>query len=173
MECAGFLGSGGHETIRHFSDASGAFKFAFVRNPWDRFISAFFCQNNVGFKNRDGFNEFVNECNQLNPGILDTNNIESFSTNGVYRLHFIPQWHFLLDDHDKIGVDYIGHFESLQDDWRYVCDRLDVSPDLAHCRATDHEHYKYYYTPESWAVVGKLYQRDITLFGYELEYENE
>lgn len=36
------LGHGGHETIYHFMEQDGfdgAFKFAFVRNPWDRFIS--------------------------------------------------------------------------------------------------------------------------------------
>lgn len=165
MEYAPFLGGGGHERIREY-DAQDAFKFAFVRNPWDRFVSAFFCQNNVRLEDRDKFNQFVLECSQLNHDILDTRNIESFTVSGVYRVHFAPQWYFLLDVHDKIGVDYVGKFESLQDDWRYVCERLGVEHELEHRRKTGHWPYEGYYTPDSWEIVGRLYSRDIALFGY-------
>lgn len=67
---------------------------------------------------------------------------------------------------DEIGVDFIGKFESLREDWEYICDRMAVTSELAHYRKVKHKPYEYYYTPETWDLVGKLYEQDINLFGY-------
>ena len=93
MESRLFIGGGGHGTIRDFSadDAAFAFKFSFVRNPWDRFVSAYFCQTRVEMS-RAGFNRFVQEA------VLAS---ERYPSVGINRIHFLPQWHFLLDDDDE------------------------------------------------------------------------
>ena len=72
----------------------------------------------------------------------------------------------MTDNYDKIGVDYIGRFESLEDDWQYVCDTLDVFNELPHLRKGNHSYYKDYYNPDTWDIVGRLYRRDVDLFGY-------
>lgn len=156
MEYRLFIGGGGHLTIRDFNDVGDAFKFSFVRNPWDRFVSAYFCQNHVE-KSKAGFNQFVQGA-VLAP--------EQYPNVGINRTHFLPQWHFLLDNDDEIGVDFIGKYESLQEDWSYVCNRVGVTDELCHERKVDHAYYEYYYTPDSWEAIGKMYERDIDLFRY-------
>ena len=157
MERCFFLGGGGHKTIRDFPEAQDAFRFAFVRNPWDRFISAYCCQTNVDDPNDLGaFDWFVR--NRCSPN--------QYPVRGLYWKHFIPQWHFLLDVYGRIGVDFVGHFESLEKDWRHVCRRVGVTAKLPHERKVDHRPYKHYYTPESWDIIGRLYRRDVKLFGY-------
>ena len=161
MEKQKFLGGGGHETIRDYQNINNVFKFAFVRNPWDRFVSGYFCHDSIGNfgVDRNGFNEYIKFCATDYPG--------SFPMHSVYAMHFLPMYHFLLNKQIKLGVDFVGRFESLQKDWAYVCNVLGVSADLAHYRKVDREHYKYYYLPETWNYIEQLYWQDITLFGYQ------
>ena len=166
MEYALFPDTGGHETIRHWEKVNDVFKFAFVRNPWDRFVSAFFCHpKNTSAKfldgfsmDRDGFNQYIEFCSREFSG--------EYPVYSVHKMHFAPMWFFLLADNNKIGVDFVGRFESLQDDWNYVCDTLGVSIELAHERKFDHPRYDRCYTAENWNYVGQLYEKDIQLFGY-------
>lgn len=161
MERREFLGGGGHQRIVDYDVGNGVFKFGFVRNPWDRFVSGFYCHQAFTGASKEIFNQYIKaECsNGATP------------TRDVYASHFMPQWYFLLDEHGNIGVDFIGRFESLQRDWKYVCDRVGVGNRLAHERKRIHEPYRYYYTAESWSIIGRLYQRDIDLFGYESAFE--
>ena len=157
MEREAFLGGGGHKTIRDFSNVpDNTFKFSFVRNPWDRFVSAFYCQNKYLGAAKKVFTAFV--MNEPARGI--------FPVDGVAPVHFLPQYHFLLDTHGKIGVDYIGRFEILKIDWAHICAILDVFDELPHIRKGNHQYYKNYYTPETWDIVGELYKRDVDLFDY-------
>ena len=157
MERCYFLGGGGHETIRDFSNVpENAFTFSFVRNPWDRFVSAFVCQKRFISAGLDVFDNFVWETGE-------------YPEDGVYRDHFLPQHYFLLDKDGKIGVDYIGHFETLQRDWAHVCAILGVREELPHYRKGNRLHYRNYYTPDTWEIVGRLYKGDVDLFGYGKE----
>jgi hypothetical protein len=156
MGYAKFLGGGGHETIRDFYNVDDVFKFSFVRNPWDRFISALLCQEHYLGIDRDGVSRFIME--QCAEG--------EYPRDGVYRMHFLPQHHFLLDHNDNLGVDFLGRFELLKTDWETVCAILGVSHELPHHRKTERSSYQYYYTPETWDIIGELYQQDVELFGY-------
>jgi hypothetical protein len=171
MEQALFPETGGHETIRELSGFDNAFKFSFVRNPWDRFVSAFFCHpKNTSAKfldgfsmDTDGFNEYIKFCASDYPGW--------FPMRSVYATHFLPMYHFLLNDGGEIGVDFVGRFETLQKDWEHVCNILGVSEALPHQRKSEKRSlslpYQQYYTPESWDYVGELYWQDLLLFGYK------
>ena len=161
IEQALFPLAGGHETVRDFKYVpEGVFKFAFVRNPWDRFVSGYFCREKVaGFTiSVDGFNRYIEYIACKYPG--------EFPVFGVYEDHFRPMYHFLLDDNDKIGVDFVGRFESLQKDWDYVCGILGVTVELEHHRKFAHPKYNQCYTLENWDYIKELYRKDIELFGY-------
>jgi hypothetical protein len=162
MEYTDIIGGGGHERIVDFPDiGNGVFKFSFVRNPWDRFISAWYTQEiSVGAGKKEFTDFVISECSD---GLIPSRN--------VYAIHFMPACHFILDEHGKIGVDFVGRYESLQNDWRTVCEKVGVEIRLGHERWRRHKHYRYYYTSETWNIIGKLYQRDIAVFGYESEFE--
>jgi hypothetical protein len=161
MEKCYFLGGGGHKPVTHYRGAKADFSFSFVRNPWDRFVSAYFSHDHiVGFPfSKEGFHNYIKFNIVNHPG--------EYPCEHVYTTHFRPQHFFLLDEEDQIGVDFVGRFESLMDDWLYVCEQIDVDPTIEHLRKGDHKPYEYYYTPETWDYVGELYRRDIELFGYD------
>lgn len=142
MERREFLGRGGHQTVHDFQGEDGfedAFKFAFVRNPWDRYISAW-TQMNEGKPAKIGISAPLQ--------------------------HFRPQHEFICDEDGNVLVDFVGRYENLTEDWTWVCDKLGVPSDLAHHRPGDHGPYREYYTPETWAALAEFYAMDIELLGY-------
>lgn len=90
-----------------------------------------------------------------------------------YPIHFVPQHFFLASPGMQgIGVDMVGRFENLQADWQKVCDQVGVQAEMPHLRnvRADRGHtFHDFYTPESKAVVRKLYARDFEVFGYDPE----
>lgn len=107
------------------------FKFAFVRNPWDRLVSAFHyiragggCKDDLLKKAswvdpvNGSFDRFVEEMlplgfrNLYNPNVL------------------LPQLHWIEED-DGIAVDFVGRYEKIESDWEQIAAKLGVSPVLA------------------------------------------
>ena len=86
------------------------FKFAIVRNPWDRLVSFY---KYFGYTLRMDFKTFV---------------IKEFRENVWTRKYWFvaPQTEFVCDDEGKIIVNYIGRFEKLQNDFDYVCEALNL-----------------------------------------------
>ena len=92
---------------------SAFFKFAFVRNPYDRFISGVISQIPAGVE----FNEYVR-------GRFGLNEIQSLS---VMR----TQYSFVRRN-GQIGVDFVGRFENLEEDWKIICKKLGIRKKLPH-----------------------------------------
>lgn len=142
------------------------FKFAFVRNPWDRLLSAFRFMKDGGYGPDDSrwatahldgiheFNEFVTEW--LAPERLAT------------RPHWLPQVHWLTDPVGNLEVDFVGRFESLQEDFQRLCDHIGMTAELPHINRSDRktETYRDVYSNAAAEKVCELYQEDIDLFGY-------
>lgn len=154
-----FIGGRGHDTIRHdkFSNVpNDAFKFAFVRNPWDRYVSAVLAHKDYRDIDKDGFTDFtINNLGQW-----------AFPKNRVSITHFRPQCHFILDNDNNIGVDYVGRFENMFNDWLYICSVVGCIADLPHLNRGNHLPYKEYYTSETWRIVSEAYRLDIQMFDY-------
>ena len=64
-------------------------------------------------------------------------------------------------------MDFVGRFETLEQDYAAVAARLGVQPDLPHANRTVHEDYRTYYTPETAEIVRQRFSRDVETFGYE------
>ncbi|MBI1425224.1 MAG: hypothetical protein GC149_17385 [Gammaproteobacteria bacterium] len=148
----------GRETFNEY------FKFAFVRNPWDRVYSAYSFLQKGGWDEKDkawaekniarfkSFNDFA-----LN--WLTTENVHSY-------MHFIPQYEFICDRHKRIIVDYLGYFETINEDFNEICRRITCNSSLAHTNKSTELNYTKFYTEETKELVAQIYKTDIELFGY-------
>lgn len=147
------------------------FKFAFVRNPWDRLYSAYVFLKKGGLNDMDkrwaedhlsdfpDFDSFVK-------GWVNTENILSW-------IHFWPQHSFICDDELRIKMDFVGKFENLSNDFSYIQHRLNrpiVSLPKVNV-ATNHKQYLNYYSDEAKSIVSSVYSNDIRIFGYSFEGE--
>lgn len=145
------------------------FKFAFVRNPWDKLVSAFFYLQREGtnlaaespnfrawweknFVQHENFEAFV--CNWLRPETAATD------------VHFRPQSSFICDPSGRVMMDFVGRFESLDSDFDIVARRLRVDARLPVTNQSRHVIYREYYTPRMDALVREVYASDCQIFGY-------
>lgn len=81
------------------------------------------------------------------------------------QLHFAPQVNFVSLD-GKLNVDFIGRVETINRDFKTVCDRLGIAADLAHLNESKRQDYKNYYSAETIEIVRQVYEEDIRTFEY-------
>lgn len=176
--CKSLFGNlgGGHIMVRDYqivykkSEFQDYFKFTFVRNPWDRLVSAYHYLREGGFNSSDEI--------WAKNNLLRYKDFDDFTRNWVNRdniysmLHFIPQHNFVcLPNRLEPVVDYIGRLENIKNDFDYIKQRLGISTELIHyndsqSRVTD---YKTYYTQETIEIVATAYKEDIKLFNYTFD----
>jgi len=145
------------------------FSFTFVRNPWDRLVSAFF------FLKQGGRNQFdkswsdlyLSDINDFSQFLLKLSEDKSFRNIVTRWIHFQPQYMYITDKWNNIIVDFVGRFENLMDDFRIIMDRLGIITTLPHLNRSRHENYRTYYDDDTEEIVRTLYQKDIELLGYE------
>jgi hypothetical protein len=144
------------------------FKFAFVRNPWDRLVSWWvMIDRNIraghvpnGFQayvasRAHSFEEFLRNCNEE---YHDADGIKS-----IYR----NQVDYVCDDSGKLLVDFVGRFERLEEDFATVAARLGVATAIPHLNRSTRSPYAGYYTSALASLVAERYAKDIAAFGYE------
>lgn len=145
----GSLSADYHESVRSFASH---FKFAVVRNPWDKFISAWlFCQDTRKLPMRDVLRH-------LPPS--------GFDYRHVTRL----QRETLHDHSGNLVVDKLIRFETLQADFDEVSDLIGKSRCvLEHRLRNDHrDHYREYFRdPIDRDLFMRWFARDVETFEYE------
>ncbi|HEY0178958.1 MAG TPA: sulfotransferase family 2 domain-containing protein [Dokdonella sp.] len=152
----------GHLTAQQIRPVLGAdvfdgyFKFAFVRNPFDRFVS--YC----AFMSR-GTDHFQRAPTAFMKHVLK-------EMRPAHHVLFWPQHTFLVDADGRLALDYVARTESMQDSYDEICRRLGLPRQvLRKVNASDHAPYATYYDDELVALVGEIYRQDLTLFGYRFE----
>lgn len=132
------------------------FKFAFVRNPFDRFVSACF------FLHR-GRPEFARA------PTLHMKRALSF-TPFRRRVLIRPQRAMLDDGGGGLGVDYVGRFETLDASMDEIRGRIGLPAlTLEKANASERGHYAAYYDAELERMVADFYADDLRAFGYRFE----
>lgn len=143
------------------------FKFAFVRNPWDRLVSSYFYLRAGGSGDRDR--------QWAERNLFDYPDFKSFvhgwlTDEAIWSgIHFVPQHFFICDQSLRVKMDFVGRFENLAADFKAVAERLNIETDLPHANRSEHRHYTEYYTPALKERVASVYAADIAAFGYGFE----
>ena len=131
------------------------FKFAFVRNPWDRLVSRYaFLLRNADHP-RHG----------LVSGMKDFSDYVAWEI-GRGKMF---QHTYVTDSRGELLMDFIGYYERLPEDFAKVCARLGVRAELPRANTSAHRDYRSYYTPATRDLVAGYFQRDIELFGYTFD----
>ena len=149
----------GHLSVRQMRPYLGDavcdeyFKFTFVRNPFDRFVSycAFMTRQHGAFE-RDPQGTMRRILFELRP---------------MDHVHFQPQYTLLTNDADALEMDLIGRVERMQDDYDAICAKIGIpSRALEKVNSSKRGDYRQYYDQALIDGVTELYRRDLELFDY-------
>ena len=134
------------------------FKFAFVRNPFDRAVSQYVYMRRrpdlrrfLGMAEDASFSEYLD----LLPSVL--------------HVQWEPQRRFLAcSATGDLLMDFIGRFERFDTDARKVFERLGIdAEDVPHVNRGNRSGYRDYYAREDRTRVESLYAEDLEMFDYE------
>ena len=149
----------GHVSFRQVeaclpAETRGYFKFAMVRNPYDRFVSACAMLNKRNPAYRGSETAFMKRAIGF----------PRFRSRVLVR----PQWEMLVDDGDELRMDFVGRYETLQQSYDEACRLIGLpAAALATSNASDHGLFPSYYDDELLSRVTDLYGADFQRFGYQ------
>lgn len=145
----------GHPEYQKYWDEY--YTFSFVRNPWDRFLSAYlFSLEGRGNPKMhrvvcqfDGFSDFIEN---IDPLVLLNDG------------RFEPQINYIVG-HEFC---YIGKVEDIDDDWKVICNHIGMEyKNLPILNTTNRVlDYQCFYNTNTKEIIEKLYKEDIKYFGY-------
>src|SRR5690606_10226910 len=140
------------------------FKFAFVRNPWDRAYSAYSYLRQGG----NGKDDLV-----YKDMLLSFKDFDDFIINGLGEGKFrniplfVPQIDVVLGFNQQLAVDFLGKFETLENDFKYVARKLKLNAALPRRNITNKHPEPIYKTNRAIEIISELYKQDIRIFDYQ------
>jgi len=137
------------------------FKFAFVRNPFDRLVSCWLNKVHNREDNRFGVNPLVWNRMKTFTGFIDF--VETLDLEAC-DVHLRRQASLI----DLSNIDYIGRMENFEADVDEVFRHLGIKNEELVVRnvTNSRKHYQEYYNQADVERVRKLYQKDCQIFGY-------
>jgi len=150
-----------------------AFKFSFVRNPYDRLVSMFHYYKQWKLKKPSGevvrrweagIATFLEWCRHVDSGEIPPLGIHSIVHNEQHiQSGFNPQHYWFKG----VELDFLGKFESLDEDYEMLCEILEIPYiKLPKIRTTKHTHYEDYLCPETKEILNRIYGGDFEQFNY-------
>jgi hypothetical protein len=134
----------------------GFFKFAFVRNPYDRVVSYY---------------EFIGRSPEHNDHAwVRCHSFEDYVMALGTEIWADPQHYHRCAPDGEILVDFVGRFERLKEDFNQAIKQLSLpEASLDHINRGEREvsNYLDYLTPALIAQINKVYDEDFRIFKYE------
>jgi hypothetical protein len=147
-------------------DLARRFKFAFVRNPWDRLVSLFHYLrwlSDPRSTSRPGSAEFRR--------FVEAATVDDVPTAGAYNVRGLSQANSQLDwlreSDGQFVPDFVGRYERLQDDWQTVCRQIGITVALPHLNRSVRNHYRDYYDDQLRERVAERFAEEIDLLKYD------
>jgi hypothetical protein len=156
--------------LANLDDYRGYFKFAFVRNPWDRLVSLYLQKLAPGGR---GMGRYEYEGVKLYAGMPFVEFVESVCAvpDKIADPHFRSQRVSVCAPSGEVLADFVGRFENLEEDFARVADALGsphlALPHLTPAGTRNSRHYREFYDARLARLVGKRYHADANIFGYK------
>lgn len=183
------LGIPTYQIVFSKADFDAYFKFAFVRNPWDRVLSGYRFMRSVYRQYESEYGsvprpEEYTDASDDRKTKLSTKfevhgyaDFEAFVTDWIsprnLRVHeqFRPQHRFVCSPDGRLQLDFVARFESIESDFATIAERLGIDATLGHDNRTDGAavDYRDHYTPQMRRIVEQHYAKDIELFDYSFD----
>tara|TARA_R100000008_G_C3584505_1_gene171177 strand:- start:2595 stop:3293 length:699 start_codon:yes stop_codon:yes gene_type:complete len=163
-----------HKNMNIFEEDEflSAWKFTFVRNPFDRLVSEYhysydtFLMDNPSFDGKNiSFETFVERVEKV------VNKRDYYKWYGpIQPNHVCPQHLYVYGDDDIVVTDYVGKVENFDNDVQKVFEVLGLQPpaEVSKINTTPKRNrYREYYNSETKKTVERIYEKDLNLFNYE------
>jgi len=146
-------------------------KFTIVRNPWDRFVSAY-----VYATMKESY--WHGERKGMHPdyGLLTNQSFEACCEIALQRRtdlkheSWYPQHLWIaqeINDENRLMVDLVLRYERLEEEMAVLSERLGIESMVLPCiNASSHDNYRDFYNEKTRKIIAELYAVDIALLGY-------
>ncbi len=161
-----FIHASASELQREYGDEkfNDYFKFATIRNPWDRLGSAYFWTYRTDKDHVFDKQWFINK-------YLASENNDKTSLRHLWSLN-----QYLCDSNDVLMVDFTINFNNFSTDFAEICKKLDVKNDLGVSNKGENKlvlkkegNYREILGSEICAMIGEHYSKEIDKFFPEMK----
>lgn len=155
-----------HDKYKRYAqlyDLTDHFVFTIVRNPFTRAIS----QINYLRRNSREARSFFSG-NSWKPWLIKL----ASAQHSIYGQNLgATQMNYLTDFNGKIKCDLIARFETLDEDWKVICQKLELPPiPLPHIfKSQENLDWRECYDEESKELIAAKYSRDLSEFSYSFD----
>jgi len=141
---------------------------AFVRNPFDRLVSAFFHLRRGGLNELDRMDaeRYTSQYGD-NFALFVRGELGSEAPPALSQIHLRPQIDWLVNAEGNLVVDFLGKFETIETDTYRIASVLDIGvKPMSRLNSSQHAPYYDLYNADSRAIVARTYRHDFDAFGY-------
>ena len=153
-----------HKTLLQMvnNDNKDYYKFAFVRNPYERVLSKYYHDVKIARPDKPGS---TRDCNNFNDWIIKhQRDLGKFLR---------TQYSYVYDKSGNIMADFIGRFENLENDVEIIKEKLGLKANLEHKNKNPIKKdidWLSEYTKQGIEIVNRIYLCDFKSFCYEIKY---
>jgi hypothetical protein len=154
-------------------DYSNLYSFAFVRNPWDRFLSLYlyarmeesYHHSSIRFR-RKRYGKHP-DYETLRDASIET--AAFLLLEGKLSFQWLPQCRWICNQSGKIMCNFVGRLESVRTDWAHVAAKTNAPDALSHKNIANPNRipYREKINAETKQLLDIYYQQDIQQLGYQ------